>query len=103
MPEMRGKILAACCFVACATAGSMLYGLGGWGQRAFEMLVRGLVTFVVLCFLGVVVKLTAEGILDWGKVLAGFVPDLGQYCPRPAVGFAELSARASRFRGFGAT
>jgi len=100
MPEMRGKILAACCFVACATAGSMLYGLGGWGQRAFEMLVRGLVTFVVLCFLGVVVKLTVEGILDWGKVLAGFVPHLG-LLSRPADGFAgALGAVASQFRGF---
>jgi len=100
MLEMRGKVIAACCFVACATAGSMLYGLGGRGQRAFEMLVRGLVTFVVLCFLGVVVKLTAEGILDWGKVLAGFVPDLG-LLSRPADGFAgPLDAVTSQFRGF---
>jgi len=100
MPEMKGKILAACCFVAFALMGSMLYGLGGRGLRMFETLVRALVTFVVLCFLGVVIKLTAEGVLDWGKVLAGFIPDFG-LLSRPADGFAEpIGAVASQFQEF---
>ncbi len=100
MPEMQGKIIAACCFVAFALAGSMLYGLGGRGLRLFELLVRGLVTFVVLCFFGVVIKLTAEGILDWGKVLAGFIPDLSMLS-RPAEGFAgPIQAVASPFQEF---
>jgi len=98
MPEMQGRVLAACLFVAFALSGSMLYGIGGRGTRIFELLVRGLVTFVVLCFLGVVVKLTAEGILDWGKVLAGLVPDFG-LLSRPADKFLshiEAVAPSSR-------
>lgn len=100
MPEMQSKILAACCFVAFAIAGSMLYGLGGRGLRLFEWLVRGLVTFVVLCFFGVIIKLSADGILDWGKVLAGFIPDFG-LLSRPVDGFAQpIQAVASQFQGF---
>jgi Mn2+/Fe2+ NRAMP family transporter len=100
MPEMQGRVLAAVLFVALALMGSMLYGLGGRGLRAFELLVRGLVTFVVLCFLGVVVKLTTEGILDWGKVLAGLVPDLS-LLSRPADAFARhIEAVAPEAREF---
>ncbi|MEN6332880.1 MAG: divalent metal cation transporter [Phycisphaerales bacterium] len=100
MPEMQGRILAAVFFVALALAGSMLYGLGGRGTRIFEFLVRGLVTFVVLCFLGVVIKLTAEGILDWGKVLAGLAPDFS-LLSRPADKFlSHIEVVAPAFRDY---
>ncbi|MGE5294096.1 MAG: divalent metal cation transporter, partial [Solirubrobacterales bacterium] len=100
MPEMQGRVLAASLFVACALAGSMLYGFGGRGTRTFEFLVRGLVTFVVLCFLGVVIKLTAEGILDWSKVLAGLVPDFS-LLSRPADKFlSHIEAVAPAFREY---
>jgi Mn2+/Fe2+ NRAMP family transporter len=100
MPEMQGRVLAASLFVAFALAGSMLYGFGGRGTRIFEFLVRGLVTFVVLCFLGVVIKLSVEGILDWGKVLAGLVPDFG-LLSRPADKFlSHIEAVAPAFRDY---
>jgi len=58
------------------------------------------VTFVVLCFLGVVVKLSVDGILDWGKVLAGFVPDFG-LLSRPADGFvSSIEAVAPTFQDY---
>jgi Mn2+/Fe2+ NRAMP family transporter len=100
MPEMQGRILAASLFVAFALMGSMLYGLGGRGTRIFELLVRGLVTFVVLCFLGVVIKLSVEGVLDWRKVLAGLVPDFG-LLSRPADRFvAHIQAVTPTFRDY---
>ncbi|MEN6424903.1 MAG: divalent metal cation transporter [Phycisphaerales bacterium] len=100
MPEMEGRILAACLFVACAMSGSMLYGVGGRGTRIFELLVRGLVTLVVLCFLGVVIKLTVEGILNWREVLAGLVPDFG-LLSRPAEKFlSHIEAVAPAFRDY---
>ncbi|MEN6577482.1 MAG: divalent metal cation transporter [Phycisphaerales bacterium] len=100
MPEMQGRILAACLFVALALSGSMLYGIGGRGTRIFELLVRGLVTLVVLCFLGVVIKLTVEGILNWREVLAGLVPDFG-LLSRPAEKFlSHIEAVAPTFRDY---
>ncbi|OHB67682.1 MAG: hypothetical protein A2Y77_04795 [Planctomycetes bacterium RBG_13_62_9] len=100
MPEMQGRVLAACCFVAFALTGSMLYGLGGRGMWIFERLVRALVTFVVLCFLGVVIKLSIEGVLDWSKVLAGLVPDFS-LLSKPAQGLAtHIGAVAPKFQEF---
>jgi Mn2+/Fe2+ NRAMP family transporter len=100
MPEMQGRVLAACLFVAFALCGSMLYGIGGRGTRIFERLIRGLVTFVVLCFLGVVIKLSAEGILDWGEVLAGLVPDFS-LLSKPAEKFLlHIEAVAPPFRDY---
>jgi len=100
MPEMQGRVLAACLFVAFALSGSMLYGVGGRGTRIFELLVRGLVTFVVLCFLGVVIKLSVDGVLDWGEALAGLVPDFG-LLSRPADKFlSHIEAVAPAFRDY---
>ncbi len=100
MPEMQGRILAACLFVAFTLCGSMLYGMGGRGTRIFERLIRGLVTFVVLCFLGVVIKLSVEGILDWGEVLAGLVPDFSLLSKPAAKFLSHIDAVAPAFRDY---
>ena len=91
MPEMQGKILAACCFLVVCITGSMLYGSGGRGMKIFETLIKGSVTIVVLCFLGVVIRLSVKGALDWHRVLAGLAPDFGLLF-RPADAFANAIA-----------
>jgi len=87
MPEMQGKILAACCFLAVCITGTMLYGIKGWGMKVYETIIKGSVTIVVLCFLGVVIKLALEGALNWNQILRGLVPDFGLLF-RPADAFA---------------
>jgi len=100
MPEMRGRIFAACCFVAICITGSQLYATRSWGMKVFETLVKGSVTIVVLCFLGVIIKLSAEGVLDWGRALRGFIPDFGLLY-RPADAFAgAIAAVDSRCQQF---
>jgi Mn2+/Fe2+ NRAMP family transporter len=91
MPEMQGKILAACCFLAVCITGSMLYGIGGWGMKVYETIIKGTVSIIVLCFLGVIVKLSIEGALGWGQILRGLVPDFGLLF-RPADAFAGAIA-----------
>jgi len=91
MPEMQGKILAACCFLAVCITGSMLYGIGGWGMKVYETIIKGTVSIIVLCFLGVIIKLGVEGALSWGRVLRGLVPDFGLLF-RPADAFAGAIA-----------
>ena len=63
------------------------YDRGGWGLRLYEITLKIVVAMIVLCFFGVVVKLSfsAEP-LEWGKIVAGFVPDFGQIF-RPATSF----------------
>jgi Mn2+/Fe2+ NRAMP family transporter len=87
MPEMQGKILAACCFLAVCITGTMLYGIKGWGMKVYETIIKGSVTIVVLCFLGVIIKLALEGALNWNQILRGLVPDFGLLF-RPADAFA---------------
>lgn len=51
----------------------------GLTAKIFDWLLKGLVGLVVVCFFGVVVYLSTQGILDWGHIFAGFIPDLGQW------------------------
>ncbi|MCD6303735.1 MAG: divalent metal cation transporter, partial [Planctomycetes bacterium] len=76
------------------------YDKGGWGIKVFEIILKIMVAVVVLSFFGVVFKMSAAGVLDWGKIFAGLVPD-----PRllfePAKTFQPyLQAVGPRFQEF---
>ncbi|MEE3179727.1 MAG: hypothetical protein VX317_08590, partial [Verrucomicrobiota bacterium] len=45
----------------------------GRGYRIYENILKVLVGIVVLCFMGVVVRLA--GTLDWGAIFCGFIPN----------------------------
>ncbi|MFP6859362.1 MAG: divalent metal cation transporter [Roseibacillus sp.] len=45
----------------------------GRGYRIYENILKVLVGIVVLCFMGVVVRLA--GTLDWGAIFSGFIPN----------------------------
>ena len=55
------------------------YGKGGRGIKIYETILKVLVAIVVLCFMGVVLKLTFMGELPWGNIFSGFIPSPGQY------------------------
>ncbi len=76
MPDPWGKILVGCCFLAICITATMFYGMGGWGAKLFEIVIKVMVSVIVLCFFGVVVKISMTGALDWAQVLRGLVPDL---------------------------
>jgi Mn2+/Fe2+ NRAMP family transporter len=79
-----GGILVICAIVV------WCYDSGRNGVRLFEYLLKAMVGLIVICFFGVVIKmsLTGEG-LAWSQILRGFVPD-----------FALLSSPASSFTPF---
>ncbi|MEO1497707.1 MAG: divalent metal cation transporter [Planctomycetota bacterium] len=84
-----GKVIAVAILAAAALATIISYERGGRGMKIFENVLKVLVGVVVLCFLGVVVKLTGvEGGIDWSAVWSGFVPDFGSLTGTPAA-FAE--------------
>lgn len=51
----------------------------GKAAKVFDWLLKGLVGMVVICFFGVVAYLTIKGQLQWGRILAGFIPDFSQW------------------------
>lgn len=52
------------------------YDSGSRGVKIFERILKAMVGVVVVSFFGVVAAMTAKGQLDWGRIAAGFVPDI---------------------------
>ncbi len=62
------------------TSGVLFFNLkGGKTAKVFDWLLKGLIAMIVLCFFGVVIYLSKEGVLDWAKIFAGFLPDFSQW------------------------
>ncbi len=76
MPDPGGKVVVGLIVLAIALTVVMFYNQGGWGAKVFEILVKIMVGSIVICFFGVVIKLTSEGALDWSKIGSGLIPDL---------------------------
>jgi Mn2+/Fe2+ NRAMP family transporter len=76
IPEPYSQIIVAAIILCIAMTAAMLYTLGGRGMFIFEVVVKCLVGTTVVCFMGVVVRLTMTGVLDWGAIASGFVPSL---------------------------
>ncbi len=76
MPDVQGRIYVTAIILTIAVTASMLYTIGGKGMKAFEIVVKCLVGTTVLCFVGVVARLTMTGELPWNQIFGGFVPNL---------------------------
>ena len=91
MPDPWGKIVVGLAILAVAVTFVMFYNAGGWGVKLFEIIVKMMVGMIVLCFFGVVIKMSVEGVLNWHRVLKGLVPDL-RLLFRPAETFGPFIA-----------
>jgi len=76
VPEIQGKMIAGAVFLVIALSATFTYSAGGRGVKVFEILIKGVVSLIVVCFIGVVVRLSIDGKMDWGKILGGLIPDL---------------------------
>ena len=74
MPDPWGKLVVLCMLLAVSITVVMLYTAGGRGVRAFEIITKITVGTIVICFFGVVIKLSIRGALDWGMILNGLIP-----------------------------
>ncbi len=73
---MTAKVIAVLIFLAISIAASLFYSAGGRGVKIFEFIIKGMVSIIVLCFLGVIIRLSfVEGGIDWSEVLHGLIPD----------------------------
>jgi hypothetical protein len=100
MPDPWGRVLVVGCFLAVCITVTMFYGAGARGVKIFEIIIKAIVSMIVLCFLGVVLKLGFKGVVDWGEALRGLIPD-PRFLFRPAEGFtASLAAVVESCRPF---
>jgi Mn2+/Fe2+ NRAMP family transporter len=77
--EIQGKMVAGAIFLVLALTASLTYSAGGKGVKIFEIAIKSIVSLIVLCFIGVVVKLSFEGKLNWGQIGNGLIPDFGLF------------------------
>lgn len=85
------KLCVAITIFVLATIVTWSYDRGGWGIRLYETTLKIIVALIVLCFLGVVVRLSLsqEVALDWGAVFAGLAPDFNLFS-QPVAKFTPL-------------
>ncbi len=83
-----GKYIVAFALLIVASIVVWFYNSGSWGIKLFEIVLKIMVGIVVLSFFGVVVAMTWEGLLDWGKIASGFVPNVS-YLFSPVPSMAE--------------
>lgn len=92
-------IVTAVLFIA-AGAIVLLNIKQGRAAKVFDMVLKGLIGMIVICFFGVVVLLALQGQLDLGAIFAGLIPDLSQWS-QPAGDLrgivAELPEAAQNF------
>ncbi|MDI6447695.1 divalent metal cation transporter [Anaerobaca lacustris] len=79
MGEIPGKMIAGALFLVIALTATLTYSAGGRGVKVFEIMIKGIVSLIVLCFIGVVVKVSMDGRINWGEIGSGLIPDLSLF------------------------
>ena len=100
MPEIPSKMIAGAIFLAICLTFTMTYGAGGKGTKIFEILIKTIVSMIVLCFIGVVVKLSIEGKIIWGEILSGLVPDLSLFMKPTDIIMPHIEKVSQQFQAF---
>lgn len=88
-------LLVSLTILAVALTIAWNYGGDSKSVNIFEWILKGLVALIVLAFVGVVLRIAmTPGSINWGEVLAGFIPNPA-LALRPAAGFEPLLAQLS--------
>lgn len=94
-PGKTGPAICSTILLLTAAAIVWFYDSGGRGIKIFDAILKMMVGVVVLSFFGVVVAMSVEGDgLPWGRILAGFIPDL-TLLNRIADGFTPFLEKTS--------
>ncbi len=100
MPEIPSKMIAGAVFLAICLTFTMTYSAGGKGTKIFEILIKTIVSMIVLCFLGVVIKLSIEGKIRWGEILSGLIPDLSLFVKPTDYIMPHIEKVSGQFQSF---
>jgi len=100
MAEIHSKMIAGAVFLAICLTVTMTYSAGGRGVKIFETLVKIIVSMIVLCFLGVVIKLSIIGKINWGQILSGLIPDLSLFVKPTNYIIPHIEKVSGQFQSF---
>ncbi|MBC8471380.1 MAG: divalent metal cation transporter [Planctomycetes bacterium] len=100
MAEIPSKMIAGAIFLTFCLTFTLTYGAGGKGTKVFEILIKTIVSMIVLCFLGVVIKLSIEGKIRWGEILSGLVPDLSLFVKPTDYIMPHIEKVSEQFQSF---
>jgi len=100
MAEVPSKMIAGAIFLAFCLTFTLTYGAGGKGTKIFETLIKIIVSMIVLCFLGVVIKLSFEGKIRWGQILGGLIPDLSLFVKPTDYIMPHIEKVSDQFQSF---
>ncbi|TWU41783.1 divalent metal cation transporter [Novipirellula artificiosorum] len=73
------KLIVSAVLLIAAGAIVLMNTHRGATAKLFDYFLKALVAMVVLCFFGVVVLLAVNGKLDFGRIVAGFIPRFDQW------------------------
>ena len=101
--DTGGKLVIAASILTLTTVITWSYDRGGLGVRLYELMLKLVVALIVVCFCGVVLKLSfSDSGLPWGEILGGFVPDFSALYT-PAAAFNSLLEGTGEFRDYWST
>jgi len=88
--DFGGKLVPTLLILAFSAYITWNYGRGGRGVKLYELMLKIMVGMIVLCFSGVVLRISmsSQG-LDWGAIFGGFIPDFS-LLTQPAHAFRPL-------------
>jgi len=96
----QGRLFAALCILSVNILFLSLYSSGGRGMKIFETIIKCMVALTVLCFVGVVIVITVNGLADWREYVGGFIPRFNMmFEPGPKF-LPFLSEVPEQFRAF---
>jgi len=101
VPDTVGKVIACGGILVVCVVVVWFYDSGRKGIRFFEYVLKFMVGVIIVCFFGVVLRMSLAGEgLGWAHILRGFIPDL-KLLSAPAKTFTPyISAVAPEFQGF---
>lgn len=73
---------------------NVLYESEGKGAKWFDHIIKAMVALIVLSFFAVVITLTVNGVVNWGSLIGGIIPNPSLLF-NPAEGYADLIAQSS--------
>jgi Mn2+/Fe2+ NRAMP family transporter len=103
MPETQAKLIVGGAIMVICICIAWFYNSGNIGVKIFNIVLKLMVGLIVICFFGVVIRMSWSGLVQWDDVFSGFVPDL-RLLIAPARTFQPLLADVSPvFREFWST
>ena len=94
------KVIVVGVFLAVCIIITTFYDSGGRGVKIFEYIIKAVVTMIVLCFFGVVIKLSLEGKIHWGEIFGGLVPDFSLFIRPSSKIIPHIQKVSEQFQGF---